>query len=417
MGLRVIFFNRSFYPDITATSQLLFELCEDLVKDYGWQVSLIVSRPLLMRDDDCPPDNFGMKMIKREYVKKIEILRVRNTAFSQRFFMGRLFNYLTYFFLSFIASFKLEGPDLVIALTDPPIIGLVGLWVSRRFNIPLVVSVRDIFPEVAKSLGGRQNKTMNFLLDWINRFCLKRAAHIVALGGLMRRRLIEEKGINPDKISIITDWADCAKIFPVSKRNPFSLTHNLADFFVVMYSGNLGALSGAEDLIESANLLKDYKDILFVFIGEGIIKDKLIRFSRKYKLKNIRFFSYQPRDSLSYSFSSADIFVISLKKGMAGYSVPSKIYPILASGRPYIAAVDEESEIAKITQEFNCGLIAKAQEPLELTKKILFLRDNQELKTEMGRNARKAALFFDRSRGTKAYAELFKRLLSDKKKF
>jgi len=416
--MHIVFFNRSFYPDISATGQLLAELCEDLVKDYNCDVMVITSMPLTVEHTYNPNNlcNSGISIFKRDDFKKINILRVRGTTFSPKYFLGRIFNYLTYFLLSFIASFKLKKPDLVVTLTDPPIISLIGLWVSFRFNIPLIISVRDIFPEAARGLEVAQNKIINFFLDCINRFCLKSASHIVTLGKLMHR-IIKEKGINQDKVSVIPDWADSSKIFPVSKENTFSLTHNLADSFVIMYSGNLGASSGLETVIGSARSLKDYKDIVFVFIGEGIIKDKLIEFVKGYSLENVKFLPYQSKDMLSYSFSSADVFVIPLKKALTGYSVPSKIYGILASGRPYIACMDEESEIAEITKEFECGLLAKPEDPIDLTKKIILLYDNKELRQKMGENARKAAGLFDRKIGTKSYYELFKRILNDKKGF
>lgn len=416
MSLRVVFFNRSFYPDITATSQLLAELCEDLVKDYDCRITVIAGRPLI-REGNSPDENFGIKIIRRENFKEIEILRVRNTTFSFKYFLGRISNYLTYFFYSFIASFKLKRPDLVITLTDPPIICLTGWLTSLRFHIPFIISVRDIFPEAALGLNTGRIKIINFLLDYINRFCLKKANHIVTLGKIMEKRLIERKGIREDRVSVISDWANCSRISPLPKRNIFSLDHNLADSFVVMYSGNMGVSSGLETIAECAIFLKDYRDILFVFIGEGIMKDKIVKFTKLYNLGNTKFFPYQPKELLSNSFSSADIFVIPLKRGLAGYSLPSKIYPILASGRPYVACIEEESEVAQITQQFNCGLIAKPQNPQDLSSKILFFYKNKEEKIKMGLNARRAATSFDQSLGIKSYYELFKRIHNHKKDF
>lgn len=399
--MRIVFFNRSFYPDISATSQLLAELCEDLVKDYGCDVTVICGRPL-------SSENPGS-------AKNINILRVNSTNFSPKSFLKRISNYLTYFALSFIASFKLKNEDLVITLTDPPIIGLVGLWVSLRFNAPLIISVRDIFPEAARGLDGSKSKVMDFCLDRINRFCLNKADSVVSLGKLMQTRLIEEKGVKQDKVSIITDWADSKNIFPVSRQNQFAIANNLTNFFVVMYSGNMGVSSGLEILIECAQILKDYKDILFVFIGEGIMKDGLMEQTKQHRLENTKFFPYQPLEALSYSFSSADIFVIPLKKGLAGYSVPSKIYPILASAKAYVACVEEESEIAKITKEFDCGLIARPQEAADLAEKILMLYKDEGLRMRLGENAGKASGFFDRAQGVQAYYALFRKILEDKK--
>ena len=413
MPLKIIFFNRSFYPDITATGQLLTELCEGLVKDYGCVVTVVAGRPLVTKG--IYTDNFKRReFVRKEDVKGVEVFRVKNTIFSPKSFIGRITNYLTYFFLSFYASFRLKKPDLVVTLTDPPIIGLLGLWTSHRFGIPFIISVRDIFPEAAKGLENSQSRIINFLLGYINRFSLEKAHCVVALGETMCKRLVEEKGVREDKVSIISDWADCRNILPLPKDNPFSSVHNLVDYFVVMYAGNMGASSGLEFVVESADLLKDYKDILFVFVGEGIIKDKLIKFSSSRKLENIRFFSYQPIEMLSEVFSSANIFIIPLKKGLAGYSLPSKVYPIMASGRPYIASVETEGEITRITREFDCGLLARPQDYKDLTEKILAFYNNKELVARMGKNARKAAHFFDRSSGVKKYYESFNKILGNK---
>ncbi|MBN1913129.1 MAG: glycosyltransferase family 4 protein, partial [Candidatus Omnitrophica bacterium] len=288
------------------------------------------------------------------------------------------------------------------------------MWVAFRFNIPLVISVRDLFPEAARGLEGSQNKILNLFLDIVTRVSLRRADHVVALGSLMQKRLIESKGVRKERVSIITDWADSKKIAPVPKHNTFSFVYHISTFFVVMYSGNLGASSGVEIMLESARILKDYRDIVFVLIGEGVMKEKLITLAQKYRLENIKFLPYQPQEILPYSFSSADIFVIPLKKGLAGYSLPSKVYPILASGHPYIACVEEESEIFRMAEEFKCGLCAKPQDAADLTKKILIFYKDKDLKLSMGHNARKAALSFDRPQGVRIYYELFKSLLKPK---
>jgi colanic acid biosynthesis glycosyl transferase WcaI len=416
MGFSLVFLNRSFYPEVSATGQLLSELCEDLVKRYNCRVSVIAARPLI-QDNSCQEVRSSRGLVERQDWQGVEILRVKSTLFSPASFLKRVLNYLTYFFLAFLASFKIKRPELVVSLTDPPIIGLVGLWIAFRFRIPFVISVRDIFPEAARGLALRQNNLLNFLLDYANRFLLKRADRVVALGNSMRNKLIKEKGVGEDKISLIPDWADTGNIRPLPKDNPFSRTNRIMDNFVVMYAGNIGASSGLAILVEAANLLKDYKDILFVFIGEGIMKNKLMELARLYKLENTKFFPYQPRSILAQVFSSADIFVIALKKDLSGYSVPSKIYSIMASGRPYVASVAEDCEVSQMTAEFDSGVIAKPQDSRALADKILFLYVNKEARVKLGENARKAAVFFDREKQVNNYLHLFKESVYGKNNF
>jgi colanic acid biosynthesis glycosyl transferase WcaI len=235
------------------------------------------------------------------------------------------------------------------------------------------MSYRDIFPEVARLLEDFQSETVNRVLHGVNRFLVRKADRIVALGETMRRKLIDGKGADPAGTLVIPDWADCAGIAPGPKRNPFSLAHGLADKFVVLHSGNIGLSQGLETVIQAAVQLKEFPDIQIVFIGEGVKKPLLEDQVRVTGLQNVRFLPYQPKEGLSDSFASADVFVVSLKRGLAGYIVPSKLYGILAAGRPYVAAVEEACEVAAITKKHDCGLLAEPAEPKDLAEKILTL--------------------------------------------
>lgn len=411
MAFNIVFFNRSFYPDISATGQLLSELCVDLVKRYDCRVTVITGRPLI-KDQSYEEVPFHHKLVQRQYWQGVEILRVRSTIFSPSSFLKRIINYLTYFILGFIASFRVKRAGLAVTLTDPPIIGFLGLWLAFRFKIPLIISVRDVFPEAARGLDSGQNNMINLFLEHANRFLLKRSDRVVALGELMRNKLIKEKGVPQNKVSIIFDWADTANIRPLSKDNPFSRAQEIVDNFVVMYAGNIGASSGLDIMVEAANLLKDYKDIRFVFIGEGIMKNMLLKRIRQLKLGNTKFIPFQPRSVLSEVFSSADMFVITLKNGLSGYSLPSKIYSVMASGRPYVASVPQDCEVRQITAEFDSGVISEAQDSRALADKILFLYANKEIRVRLGENARKAAAFFAREKQVDCYYRLFMELRS-----
>ena len=172
MGLKIIFLNRSFYPEVSATSQLLSEFCVDLVRRYDCRVSVIAARPL-MPDNSCRERRFSSGLVERQDWQGVEILRVKSTTLPPASFLKRIINYLSYFFLGFIATFKIKKPDLAVCLTDPPIVGFLGLWIAFRYRIPFIMSVRDIFPEAARSLGLKRNNLLNFFLDRANRFLLK----------------------------------------------------------------------------------------------------------------------------------------------------------------------------------------------------------------------------------------------------
>jgi glycosyltransferase involved in cell wall biosynthesis len=412
--VHVAFFNRSFYPDTTATGQLLTELCEGLVQAHGCRVSVVAGVPLLPAAAPNASARWGV--LQRERHGGIEILRARGTRLPKRRFAGRFSNYISYFLSACYAGLRLERPDVIVAQTDPPIIGLAGYLAARRFGVPFVMAYKDIFPEVARLLEDFRSETVDRVLHGVTCFLARKADRVVALGETMRRMLIEGKGAEPGKTIVIPDWADCTEIAPGPKQNGFSLTHELVDRFVVMHSGNIGLSQGLEVLVEAAEELKGFDDIEVVFVGEGVKKAGLQDVVRARGLRNVRFLPFQPKEGLRDSFASADVFVISLKQGMAGYIVPSKLYGVLAAGRPYVAAVEEASEVAAITRHYDCGLLAEPGKPGELAEKILKLYYDRSLARRLGDNARRAALEFDRPRQVQAYYELFRELVASRRK-
>ena len=177
-----------------------------------------------------------------------------------------------------------------------------------------------------------------------------------------------------------------------------------------MHSGNIGLSQSLETLVHAAARLREYPDLQVVFVGEGIKKAGLIDLAHTLGLDNVRFLPYQPVEKLKESFAAADVFVVSLKVGMAGYIVPSKLYGILAAGRPYVAAVEDASEVTGITRKHDCGLLASPGDPGDLAEKILVLYRDRARVRQLGANARAAALEFDRPRQIQKYHELFCKL-------
>ena len=158
-----------------------------------------------------------------EQLGEITVLRARGLSFSKRHFSGRAANYLTYFASACLAGLRLEKPDVLIALTDPPIVGLAALLAARRSGCPLVISFRDLFPEVGRLLEDFRSPLVDWTLAQVNRILIRQADCLVALGEAMRSRLVLEKGAPPGKVVVIPDWSDTKALVPGPKRNPFSL--------------------------------------------------------------------------------------------------------------------------------------------------------------------------------------------------
>jgi lipopolysaccharide/colanic/teichoic acid biosynthesis glycosyltransferase len=405
--VNVCFFNRS---DFSATGELLTELAGDLVEEYGCRASVITG-PSVQDRGQSASNGRGWSLVQRDRYKGIDIYRAKGTTFGKERFIGRFANYLSYFFSACYAGLRVPRQDIVVSTTDPPIIGLAALLAARRRRAKFVFLCQDVFPEVATLLEDFHSPTVNRVLQGINRFLIRKADAVIAIGETMRDRLIEGKGADPDKTRVIHNWADCSAIKPGPKKNPFSLANDLSDSFVVMHSGNVGLSQNLETLVEAAERLRKHPEIVVVMIGEGAKKSSLEAMAQFKELSNVRFLPFQPKDKLHESFAAADVLVVSLKRGLAGYIVPSKLYGILAAGRPYVAAVEPDSEVATITKQYDCGFVTEPGSAQDLADKILMLHADRDLAQRLGRNGRHGALDFDRKKQIEAYFELFRTLV------
>ena len=274
--MKLCFFNRSYWPDFGATGQLLTELAEDLVHHHGCEVSVVAGLPL---NRERAAGGRGWP-VRREWRRGVEIVRCAGTTRATRHFPARALNYGTYFASACLSGLVVRRPDVVVTLTDPPIIGLAALLAARRAGARFVFLCQDIFPEVARVLEDFESKTVNRALDRINKFLVARADRIIALGETMRERLIVGKHAHPDRVSVIHNWADCAAMAPGPKVNAFSTAHDLARKFVVMHAGNLGQSQNLDVLVDAAAMLRHIDDVVFVFVGDGSRREALERRAR-----------------------------------------------------------------------------------------------------------------------------------------
>ncbi len=404
--MRICFFNRSYWPDQAATGQLLTELAEDLGSRFGCEVTVVAGRALNASQKEAR----RLGPVTSEVHHGVRIRRANGTRLRPRRFVARATNYLSYFASAAIAGLTVGPQDVVVALTDPPIIGLVARWAARRAGARFVFLCEDVFPEVAALVEDFRNERVNRTLDRINRYLLREADAVVALGERMRQRLVDEKGADPERVTVIHNWADCGAIVPGRKDNPFARAHGLTDRFVFMHSGNVGLSQNLDVLVDAAERLRHREDVVIAVVGDGARRETLERSAAARGLRNLRFFPYQPKEELHHSFATADAFLVSLKPGLEGYIVPSKLYGILAAGRPFVASVDPSCEVAAIARDLHCGLFADPGDADDLARQILTLADDAALRRALGEAARRAATFFDRATAVGAYHELFLRV-------
>jgi glycosyltransferase involved in cell wall biosynthesis len=394
---RLLVLNQYYWPGVEATAHLLAELCEALAADYD--VTVVTGK--LHGHEDLP---------RHEIRNGVEIVRVGSTSFERSKLLARGANYLTFLVRALARGLRAPRPDIVLCMTDPPMVGDVGLVVARRFRAPLLVISEDVFPEIALELKRLENPVVIALLRRLVSLYLRRADRVVAIGETMRRRL-EEKGAPPERIEVIPNWVDTTAITPQPRDNRWARKHGLADGFVVMHSGNVGHAQSLDTLVRAATHLRDLDDLRIVIIGFGARHAQLVALTQELQVDAVRFLHYQRREVLSQSLSSADVHFVGLERGLSGYVVPSRVYGVLAAGRPVLVAADADSETAQLVESVGCGVVIPPGQPDLLAATIRDLRDRRDELDEMGRRGREYAVReADRSVAIERYRALLDEL-------
>jgi colanic acid biosynthesis glycosyl transferase WcaI len=371
---RLLVLNQYYWPGVEATAQLLTELCEALAQEA--EVKVVTG--VLHGHEDEP---------RRLVHNGVEILRVPSTSFERSRIFARAANYVSYLTNALVYGMRGGRPDVVICMTDPPIVADVALVVARRYGAPLVVISQDVFPEIAVQLMRLENPVLMSLLRVLVRIYLRRADRLVAIGETMRRRL-EEKGAPPERVRVIPNWVDTTRLTPLEKDNRWAREMGFDRRFVVMHSGNVGHAQDLDSLVRAATFLRDVDDLLIAIIGTGARHAELVALAQLLEVDRVAFLYYQSRHVLAQSLSAADVHVVGLAPGLAGYVVPSRLYGILAVARPVIVAADPESETAQVVEHVGCGIVVPPGRPELVARAIRDAHDGKYDLERMGRLGR-----------------------------
>jgi len=390
---RLLVLNQYYWPGIEATANLLADLCEALATQYDVTVVAGASPGQPHRTER----------------NGVAIVRVRSTAFDRTMLSRRAANYLTYVVGAVRAAFVSQRPDVIMCMTDPPFIGAAAQLVARRFRVPLVAVVQDVFPEIAVKLGRIRNPVAIAVLGNLIVSSLNFADRVVVIGETMRLR-IEAKGVEPSRIRVIPNWGDTDGIVPRPQDNSWAGEHCLTGRFVVMHSGNVGHAQALDSLVRATTLLRDLDDLRVPIIGTGARYAQLTELASTLEADAVEFLPYQAREQLSLSLSSAHVHYVGLARGLAGYIVPSRMWGVLAAGRPVIAAAEEESETAQVVRSAGCGLVVRPGDPLALAVAIRECHEGRHDLEAMGRRAR---AFAERESERSIAVDRYRRVLDE----
>ncbi len=395
--------NQSFWPDVVATAQQAHDLAKYLASE-GDHVTVVASRSLYGKR--------GARLDRRQRVDDIDVRRVSFNMFDKRGLLSRALDYTRFNIAAAWTVLSLPRYDVVICLTTPPFVALIGALLKAVKGSRFIFWTMDLYPDLPVEAGIiARNGLAHRILGAIDTFCLRRADVVVTLGRCMRDRIIA-KGIPMDRIAMIHPWSDPDEIpeLPVRRLelavdslatqrpaapvpcgpNPLRTEWELGDRFVIQYSGNFGLGHDAETVFGAMLTLKEDDGIRWVIVGDGVMRPVVEEFVRKHDIRNVVLKPYQPRSRLGTLISLGDVHLVLMVPGFEGVILPSKLYGILAAGRPAIFVGPERSEIARIIKEDNCGIVVPNGSSEGLVRVIGEIRRDPALGLSLGHRGRKA---------------------------
>jgi glycosyltransferase involved in cell wall biosynthesis len=398
----IVLVNRFFFPDESATSRIVSSLAFGLEKT-GCKVHIVTGRRF--HDGSLLPQ-------AADEIDGVAVHRIWSTSFGRIRLIGRCLEYLTFHASAWRHIRRLaRSPVIVVACTDPPLLSITAMLAIARSEAVLVNSIRDLFPEVAILLGVLSARGLVArLLCRLRDVSLRRARWNVALSPRMAAALMS-RGAPPSSLAVIYDWSDGEAIRPVGRAcNDLLRDWGLGDKLVVGYSGNLGRVHEFATILDAAERLRDRRNIVFLFIGDGFRRDWVESEARNRGLDNVLMKPLQPPERLAQSLCVPDLHLVSLLPDLEPCSIPSKLYGILAAGRPTLFIGDPEGEVARIITEGSCGIALAIGDADGMARRIVELAGAPSLRRQMGENARQ---LFEKTFDQKIGIDKWRRLLAE----
>ncbi len=385
--MHILLLNEYYPPDTSATAKMAALVAETLAERH--QVTVVAGRPSYDPDEFYP-----FAFLRRDVRNKVTVERVGSTAYPRHRMRRRVSNYLSYLALAVPRALALR-PDVVLAMTDPPVAGIAGAFVARIIGRPFVYNIRDMYPDMA--LGGDIVRPSRWTERWekMHRSALKQAARVIVLGDDMRDRILA-KGARPENVVVVRDGTPpaSAAVDLTDAKARQAIAEIRGGFpFVVVHAGNLGFYGAWSTLLEAAKILSN-ESTAFVFVGDGASRASLE--SKAAGSPSVRFLPFRPFNEVPYVMAAGDVHVITVKRGLEGVVVPSKLYGILAAGRPVLIVAPPECDAARIVVESGCGLAADPDDPAAVADAVRELRSDPSRLAEMGVRAQETSAKYAR---------------------
>ena len=376
---KVLIVNQYFPPDRSATAGILERIAAYLSKKFC--VSILAGRPSYQSDEFLV-----WKPIVSKRKNDVRVIRVGSTAFHRKTMAKRVCNYCSYLIFAQVAALLIQS-RLIMALTDPPIAFLIALFAAKLRKVPFAYFIQDLHPDMAVAAGMINPSVFTMLWEKVHRWGLKSADIVIVLGEDMLNRVLE-KGVDYHKAIVIRHGSpDLIKNLP-DQKHPVVQELKCGYKMAIIHAGNIGYYGAWDTIINASRRMKN-DECGFVFIGEGAAKTNLI-----HKVKDddkVSFLPFRPRSEFECVLAAGDMHIITIRHDLQGTVVPSKLYPILAAGRPVLALAPDDSDVARIVREYGCGIVVDPSDPDALANAIDKLSKSSAEFVEMGEQSKIAA--------------------------
>lgn len=382
--MRILLLNQYFPPDTSATAKVAASVADALAQRHD--VTVLAGRPSY-----DPDERYPFSLLRRQKRNAITVERVGSTTYPRHQMRRRVANYLSYVSLAIPRALTIKT-DLVLAMTDPPFAGIVGASVARMKHVPFVYNIRDLYPDMA--VGGDIVRPRSWVRLWekLHRAALRQAARVIVLGDDMRDRVVG-KGVDPARVVVIRDGTSVPVPVAPADHPAIREIRGSAEF-VVLHAGNLGFYGAWPTLLNAAKILPE-NGIRLIFVGDGANRSQLEQSSQGCGI--VRFLPFRPAAEIPCVMAAGDVHIVTIRRGLGGVVVPSKLYSILAAGRPILAVAPEETDVVRIVRREDCGLVADPDKPAEVAAAIQALKNDPVRLEAMGRRAREASKKYARA--------------------
>jgi glycosyltransferase involved in cell wall biosynthesis len=382
--LKALFVSQYYPPETGAAATRISDLAEALKKK-GHTITVVTEFPNYPKG--IIADHHRGKFILKERHNGIDVVRTFVIASERGTLLQRMLFYLSFMFSAIFGGLLTGQQDIIVATSPPLFVALSGYVLSLLKRCPFVFEVRDIWPESAKSLEQLKGKFLIWISEKLELFLYRRSRRIIVVTRGFVDNLIA-KGVPPQKISLVSNGVD-VEFFKIRPRTAYvQETYGLTDKFVVSYTGNMGLAQGIDAIVECATLLRDEQHIVFMLIGDGVVKRENEIEVKRRALENVVFVDTQPKNEILTFLSVADVCLVPLKKTqLFQITVPSKLYESMACGKPVVLSVNGEAR--GILEKARAGIFVEPENSEQMAQAILKLYQNPELLAEYGRNGRK----------------------------